>query len=107
MTKAPTPIYELNPAVPGQMEKLVMKVLSMDPNERPTAKELESKLVDLQIELVGSAYVTEETLDFTQPSISESIAVQTTQVLNPNVVTQSNREVNFETTKAIISEKES
>jgi predicted ATPase len=46
----PVPPHRLNPAVPAQLETIVLRMLSKDPSLRPTATELESSLAGIALE---------------------------------------------------------
>lgn len=47
LTKEPTPLREVDPSIPLELEQIVMQTLKKDPRSRPTAKELARQARDL------------------------------------------------------------
>jgi serine/threonine protein kinase/ligand-binding sensor domain-containing protein len=50
----PPPLTQINPSIPAAVEKIVLRALSKDPNNRPTAKELAQELATTVDGIAGS-----------------------------------------------------
>lgn len=107
MTQDPTSMREINPAIPKVIEDLVMRTLSKDPGNRPTAQELESELIDLQIQSVGTLIYMDdqETASFIEMPTLDTIHTETTEVIERSSKnTKRYQEIEIQNTQVMGSE---
>lgn len=100
MTQVPMALRELNPTIPETMESLVMQTLSKEPENRPTAQQLEATLIDIQYQLEGAFIdITSQNTQALDPAFTPTLEAQLTQFLGQETNNTGEQKVEFQSTQ--------